>query len=222
MARKIRDAALETRTARAKLTRSEEALLEADSSGAAPRLPANRARGRAVDHQIVRWRGWISGGSLALADDFQNSGPGIMDFFAAQNACRVRHAELAHPDTGSASRPYLVSDAVADHLGFMEAHRKSANDARYRARLIPPELAETEVSKLTAKMLRQWLLKLSQTPPRLRTRAGEPQRSASCPTIRRPCAGVGRAPTAHGTFSKPRSTGRSRKVGLRPTSHGGA
>ena len=69
-----------------------------------------------------------------------------MDFFAAQNACRVRHAELAHPDTGSASRPYLVSDAVADHLGFMEAHRKSANDARYRARLIPPELAETEVS----------------------------------------------------------------------------
>ena len=32
------------------------------------------------------------------------------------------------------------------------------------------------MSKLTAKMLRQWLLKLSQTPPRLRTRAGEPQR----------------------------------------------
>ena len=66
--------------------------------------------------------------------------------------------------------------AVESYLEFLEAHGKSAVDARHRANAhICPTLGDIEVSSLTMAVLRKWLAKLAKTLPRARTKPGEPQ-----------------------------------------------
>lgn len=73
-----------------------------------------------------------------------------------------------------------VKDAIDDYLDWMRAARKSADDARYRAKaLILPHLGDVEVSKLIAQQIRKWLKQIAETPPRLRTRPGTDQRFRS-------------------------------------------
>ena len=53
--------------------------------------------------------------------------------------------------------PLTVRAAVEGYLEFLEAHGKSAVDARHRANAhICPKLGDFEVSSVTPTMLRKW------------------------------------------------------------------
>src|SRR4051812_36288867 len=73
--------------------------------------------------------------------------------------------------------PLTVRDAIEDYLTFLEANRRSALDARCRANaFILPVLGDLEIEELTTERLRQWHVDLAKAPPRLRTKAGTPQK----------------------------------------------
>ena len=72
--------------------------------------------------------------------------------------------------------PYSVLACVEDYLAFLEANRKSAKDARWRAEaLILPELGNIACADLNPVGLRKWLARAAAAAPRLRTRKGKDQ-----------------------------------------------
>jgi integrase len=84
----------------------------------------------------------------------------------------VRRAQSANGTGG----PLTVRVAVEGYLDFLEAHGKSAVDARHRAHAhIYPTLGDVEAASLTTAVLRKWLAKLAKALPRSRTKPGKPQ-----------------------------------------------
>jgi integrase len=69
-----------------------------------------------------------------------------------------------------------VQAAVEVYLEFLESNRKSAVDARHRARAhIYPILGNVEAASLTTDMLRKWHAGLAKALPRARTKPGKAQ-----------------------------------------------
>ena len=88
----------------------------------------------------------------------------------------VERARRAHGKHG----PVTVADAMDEYLAYLDGHKKSGDDARYRDRAhIRPTLGDIEVGKLTADRLRKWMADMAKTPARLRTREGLKQQYAS-------------------------------------------
>ena len=72
--------------------------------------------------------------------------------------------------------PLTVQAAVESYLEFLETNRKSAVDARHRARAhIYPTLGNVEVASLSTDLLRKWLGGLAKALPRVRTKPGKAQ-----------------------------------------------
>ncbi|WP_245415910.1 tyrosine-type recombinase/integrase [Mesorhizobium denitrificans] len=117
--------------------------------------------------------------TFATADDTADAnGKDVLDFWQAQDHIRDLHKKAGEP-----KRPITVADAIADYLTWMEGHRKSAQDARYRAEaLIIPTLGKTQVADLTAKDIRDWIQKLIKTPPRLRSKKGSEPKFREMPS----------------------------------------
>jgi integrase len=118
--------------------------------------------------------------TLGPSDDaLEADGAIILSFAQAQKVARTWFAEQARKATGLPIHdgPYTVADAMRDYLNEMERKgKKSAKDHRMRAEaLILPALGQVEISKLTAKRIRDWLHAVAQTPARLRTRPGQEQ-----------------------------------------------
>jgi integrase len=115
--------------------------------------------------------------TIASADDRSDAdGEAILDFKQAQDRAREIMVERAHAAAGKRG-PVTVTGAIEAYLEFLEANRKTVADARYRAEaLILPKLGKVEVGAITTDMIRRWHADLAKKPPRLRTRAGEPQR----------------------------------------------
>ena len=117
---------------------------------------------------------------IGIADDVSDAdGAAILDFWQAQDAARkamVERARRAHGKHG----PVTVADAMDEYLAYLDGHKKSGDDARYRDRAhIRPTLGDIEVGKLTADRLRKWMADMAKTPARLRTREGLKQQYAS-------------------------------------------
>src|SRR5262249_21896507 len=90
----------------------------------------------------------------------------IISYRQAQTLARERATARAHHAAGKHG-PLTVRDAVESYLEFLEAHRKSASDARVRAEaLILPQLGNVEVSALTTEQLRKWHVGLTKTAAR--------------------------------------------------------
>jgi integrase len=113
---------------------------------------------------------------IGVADDFSDAdGTIILAFAQAQDIARKRMVLRAQSIDGIAG-PLTVRAAVESYLEFLQAHGKSAVDARHRANAhICPKLGDLEVSSLTPTMLRKWLANLARALPRARTKAGKPQ-----------------------------------------------
>jgi integrase len=113
------------------------------------------------------------------ADDTLNpDGTSILSFAQAQERLRTRYAERERAAAAPAEpeRAYTVGDAIAEHLAYMEANRKSAADARYRAAaLILPALGHVACASLTRDQIVDWLNGMVKAAPRVRTRKGKPQ-----------------------------------------------
>jgi len=177
MARTIRDANLETRTARSRLQPRPKPYYRSLEPGLhlGYRKPLRGAG---------KWVGrYYTGGQaytvemIGTSDDFSDAdGVAILDYWQAQAAARRRMVQRAHATAGK-QRPLTVADVMDRYLAFLDDNRKTGADARYRDRaFIGPKLGELEVAALTAERLRRWHADLAKSPPRLRTRAGEPQR----------------------------------------------
>ena len=113
---------------------------------------------------------------IGVADDFSDAdGTIILSFAQAQDRARTRMVLRARSADGITG-PLTVRTAVEGYLEFLEAHGKSAVDARHRANAhICPKLGDVEVSSLTPTMLRKWLANVARALPRARTRPGKPQ-----------------------------------------------
>jgi integrase len=114
---------------------------------------------------------------IGTADDFSDAdGTIILSFAQAQDKARahmVRRAQSGNCVAG----PLPVQAAVEGYLESLEAHGKSAVDARHRAKAhIYATLGDIEVASLTTAVLRQWLAKLAKSLPRVRTKPGKPQK----------------------------------------------
>jgi len=175
MARRVRDATLESRSARTALKARGKPYFRAIGPG----LHLGYRKGKTGGRWVARL--YIGDGkyrveALADADDkLDANGETVLDFWQAQEAARRLHTLRA---TGgeSVSPRYTVATAIEDYLDWMEGARKGSRDARYRAEaLILPELGRVDAAKLTAKRIRAWHRKIAETPPRLRTKPGEEQ-----------------------------------------------
>jgi integrase len=174
MARTVRDAALESRTARSRLKANGQPYYRGLEPGLhlgyrKPRAGAGKWLAR---HNV---EGKYSYHPLGTADDFGDpDGTIILSYKQAQDAARKILAEQAGRGVGT------VGDAVETYIRSLEAEgraRTSMAVLRCSANAhILPTLGHIELAKLTSEQLGRWRNELARRPARVRTRSGEPQR----------------------------------------------
>jgi integrase len=180
MARTVRDAKLETRAAREKLSPSGKPYYRALDPGFHLGYRKGTAGGKWVMRRYVG-DGAYKVETIGISDDKADAGDGevVLDFRQAQALARKLHVEHTRVAKGLPVKdgPYTVRTCIQEYLAFLEANRKSAKDARYRAEaLIHPTLGDIPCADLTTGMLRKWLETSASSAPRLRTRKGEEQK----------------------------------------------
>lgn len=184
MPRKVRDANLETRTARSRLTARHDPyfrLIEPGlhlgyrktKSGPGTWLVRRRV-GTETDKRYSTENLRTRDGELVLADDYDDAdGITILTFGQAQQQAQAKSGRKEK------TRAYTVADALEDYLRRLEHEGRSEhalNDARRRvAAFVLPALGDIKLSALTTKKLRQWRDGLATAPRRVRTRKGEEQ-----------------------------------------------
>jgi integrase len=179
MARTVRDAKLETRTARAALKPSGKPYYRAIDEGLHLGYRKGLNGGKWVMRRYIGARSY-SVETIATADDTLDAdGTVILSFASAQAEARRRFTEAKRAAAGLAAQgsPYTVRQAITDYLVWLESERKSGRDVRWRAEgLILPELGDVLCTNLTTELLMKWRNELASQAPRLRTKKGTPQR----------------------------------------------
>jgi len=174
MARTVRDAALESRTARGRLKANGQPYYR----GLEPGLHLGYRKPRAGAGKWLARRnveGKYSYHPLGTADDFSDpDGTIILSYKQAQDTARKILVEQAGRGVGT------VGDAVEAYIRSLEAEgraRTSIAVLRCSADAhILPALGHVELAKLTFEQLQRWRNELARRPARVRTRSGEPQR----------------------------------------------
>lgn len=176
MARNVKDAALENRTARQRLAVQKEPHWKMLDTGLALGYRRNQRCGswlvRRWDDESRRYRKHQLPGQ---ADDVQDAdGIAVLSFSHAQAAARQwwqdeQRRAMGHEPTRKGA--YLVSDAVSDYLVARERRgSRGVPRDRYQAEThILPALGSADVRKLTTTRLRTWHESLAHEAKRLRT-----------------------------------------------------
>ena len=177
MARTVRDANLETRTARSRLpTRGKPhyRILEPGLHLGYRKLKMGPGKWVAR-HYLGNEEYEVE--TIGVADDFSDAdGVAIISFHQAQTNARARMVGRAHTAAGKTG-PLTVAAAMASYLEFLQSNRKSAPFAQYVTdAFILPELGEIEVDALSTDKLRTWHAKLAKASARIRTKEGKKQR----------------------------------------------
>jgi integrase len=177
MARSVRDANLDSRTARSRLKAQRKPYYRQLEPGLhlGYRRPVS-GPGRWVARHYIGGDTYETE-TFGTADDFSDAdGVAILNFWQAQTAARERMVLRAHSAAGKTG-PLTVSDAMTSYLEFLETNRKSAPFAKYvNKAFIDPELGEIEIEALSTDKLRTWHAQLAKTSARIRTKPGEKQR----------------------------------------------
>jgi integrase len=174
MARTVRNAKLDTRSARAKLSLNKSGYWVPIARGFALGYRKGSKGGtwlaRLIDKAGRRET------ALSPADDvLEPDGVRILDYSQAQAKARKWHASLSET---SSTGPYTV-DQCLDH--YLAEYSRRGGKALSRVEgsvnaFIRPRLGKYEVDALTATIVRQWLGGLAEASPRLRTRGGQQQK----------------------------------------------
>ena len=178
MARTVRNAKIDTRSARTKLTQRREPYWAVLTQGCA----IGYRKGKNSGSWIARWRGSDQKQhyhAIGAADDNLNqeeSGTAILAYKEAQEQARNWFSGCGSK-TGKPRGPYTVRDAMKDYFAWMKGEgKKRTEDTSARAdALILPTLGAIELDKLTPDQIRDWRTKLVEASPRLRTRKGQEQ-----------------------------------------------
>jgi integrase len=114
--------------------------------------------------------------TVAIADDFSDAdGVAILSYWQAVDLVRKRMVTRAHVAAGRG--PCTVAVALERYTQSLEAEGKDPTDTRNRAAaMIVPALGSIEVAKLDTDRINAWIKDLVDTPPRVRTAKGELQR----------------------------------------------
>src|SRR6516225_5753565 len=174
MARTLRDTKLDTRAARLRLKPRREPYWRSISEG----LAIGYRKGTKGGTWIARHYSAEHGRryqSVATADDIADAdGAHVLSFAQAQEAARKWFADLARHDRGEVrSGPYTVRECLQEYLTWLEGHRKTGRDARYRVEThIVPKLGEIQCNRLTTAEMQKWLRDLASSPARLRSKKG--------------------------------------------------
>jgi len=181
MARRVHDKTLDSRDARRRLKIRGKPYYRAIERGlhlGYRRLGDGQAGTWVARHYVGEQQYEVE--RIGTADDSSDAdGVVILDFWQAQEAARKAMVARAHHAHGKHG-PITVADAMDEYLAYLDGHKKSGADARYRDRaFIRPTLGDIEVAKLTADRLRKWMDGMAKTPARLRTREGSKQQHAS-------------------------------------------
>jgi integrase len=181
MPRKVRDSALETRTARGRLAVAHKPyfrLIEPGLHLGYRKLPSGPgtwiARRYNGNGKYVVENLRTRDGLLVVADDFDDAdGTRILTFAQAQRAAKG-------PRATRAAGGLTVSDIIGDYLDHLRSDGRSlhaVDDATRRAGAhILPTLGTVKVATLTSDKLRHWRDGIARGAPRLRTRPGERQK----------------------------------------------
>jgi len=179
MARTVRDANLETRTARLRLPIRTEPYWRGLEKGFAL---GYRRRGRGGTWLARRRQedGGYAEHRISTTDDLQDAdGVAVLDYGQAQKAARDWWRAEARREEGYDSRqgPLTVADAVAEYL---TAYERRGGKAVYETRRaaethILPALGITSVGKLTARKIADWHHGLAEKRARARTKRGRRQ-----------------------------------------------
>ena len=176
MARTVRDAKLETRTARLRLSIRSEPYWRNLETGFALGY-RRRANGGTWLARRRDETGGYTEHRIGITDDLQDAdGVAVYDYGHAQRAARAwwrseRRHEEGH-DTRSG--PFTMADAIADYLSaFQRRGGKSLYETRRAAEThILPALGHMQVAKLTAKKIEDWHQGLAEKPALARSKPG--------------------------------------------------
>jgi integrase len=181
MARTVRDAKLESRTARDALKASAKPYYRAIDEGLHLGYRKGKTAGKWVMRRHVGGKKVYEVEVIGGADDtIDADGDVILTFKQAQDKARQRFIAGQRAQAGLptlAAGPYTVKAAIEDYLQWLAENRKTGQNARFRAEaLILPALGDVVCAKLTTKQVRDWRDELAKIPPRIRTKKGEPPR----------------------------------------------
>jgi integrase len=179
MSRTVRDANLETRTARHRLPIRSEPYWRGLEKGFALGY-RRRARGGTWLARRRDEAGGYAEHRLGTTDDLQDAdGIAILDYGQAQRAARQWWKAETRREEGHETRegPFSVKDAIDDYLKAYERRGgKGVYDTRRTAEAhILPLLGSLAVAKLTARKITDWHHGLSEKRARARTKQGRKQ-----------------------------------------------
>jgi integrase len=172
MARTLQDAKLDTRAARSRFVNRREPHWRSISEGLAVGYRKSVKGGTWIARHYSAENGRRYQ-SIGTADDIADAdGAHVFSFPQAQEAARKWFAHLARHDRGEVrTGPYTISECLEDYLIWLQGHRKTGHDARYRINsLIVPKLGQIQCDRLTTAEIQKWLRDLAASPARLRAK----------------------------------------------------
>ena len=177
MARIVRDARLDSRSARSKLPLRREPYWVKIAKGCY--LGYRRISLRSGSW-LARYRdltGRQNFRAIGPADDALDAdGATALNFDQAQSRARDWFQAIASDAEGGRRGIYMVADCMADYLAWVKQHRKSWRHIdTYVNAYILPRLGKIDTARLSSGMIRKWHQQVAAEPPRLRTRPGQPQ-----------------------------------------------
>jgi integrase len=200
MAKRVRNAKLESRTAREKLPVRGKPVYVPIGKG----LHLGYRKGKSEGRWVVRLyeaegRTYVVE-TIGTADDAHDAdGTRYLDFWQAQARAREK---LAASHAGERSGPYLVREACDDYLAdYLRRSGKDETNARSRLDRIKTALGSIEVAKLTVRDVRNWHSALAAGPRLTRSKAldeatgerkGRPIDAADADAVRRRKASANR------------------------------
>ena len=185
MARKVRNKELDTREARLKLKARGQAYWHAVERGV--HVGYRRIKGTSGTF----WVRFYTGGQqyevkgLGNADDLNDAdGSAVLDWWQAVAKARALMQERGNDGQGGS---YTIKQAMETYFAYHEGRGRDTYDAKRRSdALIIPKLGDVDLEPNGAPLrqfeanlteqLEKWLMKLADTPPRLRTAKGKRQK----------------------------------------------
>ena len=178
MARQVRNAKLDTRSARAKLPVRKSPYWMVITRGCALGYRKSAEGGRWLVKYVGN--GVRKESTLGPSDDALDAdGVTALDFAQAQEKARKWFSKVGREAAGEEGSygPYTVADAARDYMEWFRSHGRSVRDTEYKVNVhILPALGKLEVAKLAPAKVRKWHRELAETPARIRTPQGEAQK----------------------------------------------
>ena len=150
MAKRVRDADLENRAARAKLRARGKPYYKSIGKGLHLGYRKGKTEGRWVARRYIGNQSYKVDTFDGIADDLvEADGHHVLNFWQAQDKAREGGGKIAHIG------PYRVRDAFKDYLAQKKG--PAATDIERRVNLhVLPALGDFHVEELTAKKIREW------------------------------------------------------------------